>query len=405
MDSGVDLTNLPVSPGFWRSTRNSTTVLTCYTPPACVPSATSNASGATSGRRRQLSASGGTYGDNLCRAGHSGAYCEVCVEAWYKAADGLCYDCAAAGGTVGATIALPIGILVGFVLISLVFVLRGWRARKKLVSSEEGKPESGDASADRTVSSAEEAISNGRSRLASFMTKLRILIALVQVLSQIGTVFDIPFPPIYKSLVSWLALLQLDLLQVMPLGCLNINSFYLTLLIRTLVPLAIMLALGIFGLLCGRRSAPNSFRRYLGDLMLNIAFFILFLVYPSTSSAIFQTFQCFNLDGLPPMLRADFQIDCTTSTHNAMVGYSMLMVVVYPLGAIALYAYLLFGRYNKPLAKLRNLEIMRIELIKEAQVRARSCCLVPQRVCCPVFCPVCCPVCCPVVVTRYVVKG
>jgi hypothetical protein len=58
-----------------------------------------------------------------------------------------------------------------------------------------------------------------KERVTSWQVKLRILISLVQVLSSLGFVFSIPYPPFYDSVVAYLSVFSLDLFQSMPLGC------------------------------------------------------------------------------------------------------------------------------------------------------------------------------------------
>ena len=44
--------------------------------------------------------------------------------------------------------------------------------------------------------------------LDGVMVKLRIIISMMQVLSQLGVVYSIPFPDIYSSLLRWMGLLD-----------------------------------------------------------------------------------------------------------------------------------------------------------------------------------------------------
>ena len=79
-----------------------------------------------------------------------------------------------------------------------------------------------------------------KERIMSWQVKIRILISLVQVLSALGVVFSIPYPPFYDSVVAYLGVFSLDLFTVMPLGCtvkLNHDHY---LLMRTLLPLVLL---------------------------------------------------------------------------------------------------------------------------------------------------------------------
>ena len=99
---GVTLAALPVNPNYWRVSATSAVVMPCYTDGVCV-----GVSAAAAGRRLQAALaleSSSTYGDGLCREGHTGPYCEVCRTDWYKGIDGFCVDCATEGGSVGASV-------------------------------------------------------------------------------------------------------------------------------------------------------------------------------------------------------------------------------------------------------------------------------------------------------------
>ena len=114
---GVTLATLPLKPNYWRVSPNSTAIGPCYTAGVCVGStvaqsrkgnaSVANASTAV-GRRLQSAAAGAvdsssTFGDSLCRIGHTGAFCEQCAPTYHKDPSGLCNGCDAAGGNVGLT--------------------------------------------------------------------------------------------------------------------------------------------------------------------------------------------------------------------------------------------------------------------------------------------------------------
>lgn len=56
-------------------------------------------------------------------------------------------------------------------------------------------------------------------RFLSWQVKLRILVSLVQVISQLGVVFAVPYPPFYDSMVDWLGVFSLNFVEMMPLAC------------------------------------------------------------------------------------------------------------------------------------------------------------------------------------------
>ena len=98
-------------------------------------------------------------------------------------------------------------------------------------------------------------------------------------------------------------------------------------------------------------------------------FLILFLIYPSTSAAIFATFQCEPLDDGTSWLRADLSIDCNSPTHTWYVGYASWMVLVFPIGTPLLY-YAILRCNKKAVDRLRVNQALRVQLLDK--VRADS---------------------------------
>ena len=48
---------------------------------------------------------------------------------------------------------------------------------------------------------------------------LAVLVAMGQMVSQLGSVFTIDYPELYKQVLRWLGIINLDLLQLSPLIC------------------------------------------------------------------------------------------------------------------------------------------------------------------------------------------
>ena len=102
------------------------------------------------------------------------------------------------------------------------------------------------------------------------------------------TGFDLNFPPAFSKFTSFMsAIVNLDFLNLMPLGCITASDFHRTLLFMTLGPLI----LGMFNLLIyvyfkviGAKSKANQ---ALGWFLL-----MTFMILPSVSTKIFSTFAC-----------------------------------------------------------------------------------------------------------------
>lgn len=212
----------------------------------------------------------------------------------------------------------------------------------------------------------------------ALLVKLRVLISTLQVLSQFGIVYSIPYPPIYTQLLRWLSLVQLDFISVVPLECIfpEYANFFLSLALRTLflpvlacIPAAVWLRYRAGLLRQANQEAPSSVGWFLGQCG-GVGFYLLFLIYPSVSANIFATFQCEGLDDGSYWLRADFSIRCYTRTHYLMMIYAVGMSCVYPLGIPALY-YVLLRRHRATLDKLMANQNLRIRVLQEARARRR----------------------------------
>ena len=208
-------------------------------------------------------------------------YCDVCEPKWYKAQDKLCYDCAAADGNVGANVGLAVGLFLGVFVIILGFLCKGRKAAiAELLAgdvSEEGIESAVESKADKageTRTSIPFSI-----RLLRARVRAKIYMSLIQVLSSIGTVFEIAFPPIFSGMMKWVGVLQLDIFSALPLDCVMTSSFHTTLLMRTLIPLGIMGALGAWGAWLLRKgdtsTTKGASRVWLGNVLYNLVFIIL----------------------------------------------------------------------------------------------------------------------------------
>jgi hypothetical protein len=78
-----------------------------------------------------------------------------------------------------------------------------------------------------------------------------------------------------------------------------------------------------------------------------------FLVYSTVSTAVFQTFACDRTDEdintavRTRYLRADYSVQRDTSEHKLFKVYAAVMIIIYPLGIPALYAWLLWSNRQK----------------------------------------------------------
>jgi hypothetical protein len=172
----------------------------------------------------------------------------------------------------------------------------------------------------------------------SMTVKLKILVTFLQVLSQIHTVYEIPYPEAFVIFVQRLAFVNLDLIDVMRVGCVARINFYGKLFAVTLVPIALSALLYVLAR-C-RQAVRNTCTK---------AFLLLtFVIFPSVSTTVLRAFPCRDFDGdYGSRLKADYSIDCNASDRPGYVFYAVLMMIVYPIGIPVLYATLLWTQRKK----------------------------------------------------------
>ena len=83
-----------------------------------------------------------------------------------------------------------------------------------------------------------------KAKAEAFGPKLKILIALYQMLQGIGITFNIRWPEVYGDALRFLgSIVQIDLPQAMPMDCIANFGFIGALLVRTAAPLLLSLLL------------------------------------------------------------------------------------------------------------------------------------------------------------------
>ena len=165
-----------------------------------------------------------------------------------------------------------------------------------------------------------------------------------QVLNGLGVIFSIPYPDNYTELLSSISAIELDMPSLLPIDCLlgGIN-FTHTLVLQTAGPLFVILLLELLGRTLRKASAkaatraeetggPEPAGSFVAELCSNVSFFLLFLLYPGSSTKIFNALLCVGFNGEGEdgerFLRVDFSIDCDSPLY---VGF----ILPYALGMVS----------------------------------------------------------------------
>ena len=96
----------------------------------------------------------------------------------------------------------------------------------------------------------------------------------------LGAIFSIPFPPIYTAATEAIGgLVQIELPAMMPVDCIIRTSYYSKLIFKTVWPLLFYLVFGIAAKVQRRKGKDGA-----ADSHINMAFLIMFIVYPGAPS-------------------------------------------------------------------------------------------------------------------------
>ena len=154
---------------------------------------------------------------------------------------------------------------------------------------------------------------------------------------------DVTYPGIYQKFLNAAEVFNFDLSWMISAGCFVVVDFHGKLLILTLGPILVMLLLsGTYTYVVLRRRASRGALKIVRYKHVSVGLLVMFLVYSSASSTIFQMFDCDSLDDGKDYLRADYTIECDGDKHKGLMIYAGFMILLYPVGIPGLFAYLLF---------------------------------------------------------------
>ena len=154
---------------------------------------------------------------------------------------------------------------------------------------------------------------------------------------------SVQYPPAYKKFLAVLDVVNLNLGSILSLSCVVETNFYARLSLVTIAPLAVLGVLATtYRVAMLRNGHSVHAKRRAKNKHLSLGLFLLFIVYSSVSHTIFQTFACDSFDSGVSYLRADFDLVCWTRAHVALTAYAALMIIVYPVGIPAVFAWALY---------------------------------------------------------------
>eukprot|EP00903_Cladosiphon_okamuranus_P016354 g15082.t1 len=305
-DTGT-LETLELDPGYWRATDTSRNILSCFNEEAC---------------------EGGAEVGSYCAAGYEGPYCSVCEEGYAPGRSFTCNRCSDEGSTMAIAVVLIV-IIVAVVVGGLLYLT---------AKATPASPTKHKGCRDKF----------GRLKAHFPKQSLKILV--------FAHVTSTAFPESYERFLAIVGVTNLDLGTFLSAGCLVSMDFHGRLLLSTLGPMVVALVLACTYAVAKRRNrgADDKGKASVQDKHASLLLFVAFIVYGSVSSTVFGMFVCEDLDDEGSYLRGDYSIRCDTDKHRLLQGYSVLMILIYPIGIPAFFAWLLISHRGELLETRRE---------------------------------------------------
>jgi hypothetical protein len=175
--------------------------------------------------------------------------------------------------------------------------------------------------------------------LSKIKIPFKILMSYAQITSGFSFNFRIRFPLSFNSIMKVFSFASIDFISLAPMGCVFPTSYHNILLGYTMAPIFVSACLlALYKILSHEKYAKSDIR----NTIFNLFLIFTYLILPTTSTKVLNTFNCDHLDGGDVVLASDLSIDCNSSTHKFFEAYAFAMAIVFPLGIPLLYATALY---------------------------------------------------------------
>lgn len=356
----LDVRSLPLNRGFWRASLTTSVVYPCPVPQFC------------QGRNSSIESP-----DDYCLDNHAGVFCYTCTEGFVATLNG-CEVCSSEREEQAAGVIVLYAIL--YIILVLMFIGKitfsshiwkqltlNRRKRKTQRSSLIQNDQPGSffwSSIERRLSTAKlkraavAAVVQENSASKGRTAKVRILFGFLQVFFAFKQTFEIRQGEDGGVIVFLEFMSNVDFVSVLAsfdVRCLYNFTPYGELLISTTLPLLLIVIIVLVSWGLSRLFITLKKEVWREFLWCILSF--LFLIYPSVSRTILQTFWCIEFnDVIDPVLRSDYKTKCVSSLErDVWLTYASLMVIVYPIGVVLLYSSLLYY-YHHVIVKPNKVE-------------------------------------------------
>jgi hypothetical protein len=172
-----------------------------------------------------------------------------------------------------------------------------------------------------------------RGRDVDLVVPFKIALSFFQVVLLQPDVFDVRLPRLYLDFLQRFQWLALEL-PFRSLECFAQVSYH------TKVDSAVGLSAAIMAvLLLGVTRSRSANQRH--GRLLGLCIVPSYMLYPSISSVLFQTFMCRSIDS-KRFLTKDLSIDCTSAEHRTAESRALVMIALFSFGLPVIYQALLF---------------------------------------------------------------
>ena len=319
---------VPIKPGYWRPNELSVELLPCTPSLACT--GVYHFASPTSLCRPPCNLPW-NHTESLCRPGHSGPFCSVCVDRFFKSnADDMCYPCDVTDGQALTWELLaylgPSVVMLVLLVLTCVCLIRSKLIKILLVYFPDTRDKFNSAK-DFLRANQDLFI---RIIYAIIFPKVKVIISMLQIQVGVIPVFSINFPLVYKNVLRqmtfWDGALEL------PVDCVNWLRFNFAHRLLWRCSLPFFVSIPALCLIYFEKLSPKKV-----NLLSDAIFMMIFLLYPGVTTIIFEAFRCRDFEDGSQYLDADLSIDCQTELYDFITLLAAAMVLVVTFGVPFLY--------------------------------------------------------------------
>ena len=332
---GLTIESINITYGHWRTSPQSVNILTCPTLWYCIGG-------------QMVTADYGSYGrlllrtnprDNICLSNHTGIYCFGCVEGAVKRGPlKTCSQCTVSEYDSDRARISGIFVVIGLALIGFIFAFFYLSIRSYRISVGQA-----------TRYETEERFGQIYEAL-DMEIPYQIGISYLQVVSGMAVTYGPILPSFFSNIKLLFSFLAVDLVSIFDFGCtLNAQNHLTSLILSTTLPILVCSLIFLTQIYVEKKVVKtNSILRHeLRTSTFNLFLIIIFLVYPSCSNTILNTFACQTFDDGSSALLIDPSVSCQTEVYHQYQIYAAIMLLLYPIGIPFFYIVLLYRERKK----------------------------------------------------------